>query len=674
MKKRHLFLLVFAGFALFGLAGSARAETNWPDSLITGSSTPTLAAERMEVGGKIVHTETRTVFAGFVQGDQRTNSGTFSILLKKTGTCDLSDEGSSVIVINISYPGGTETLSGCGSNPTGDGAGNVRLTMRYNQGTWDADAQVMVYPIVVFLDLDGYTDNNTELNRHGYRFVVDSPANVALGALAGQPFVVSPSASGEGQGDFGTYSVTQHTPCGAGTVLSGIDSRDYDNFDGNAAQEDAGGNFEPLYVRLWDGGSAVAASSFAHEVSDTKAWPNVGNYGYEPQDSGSQQQNQIYYNFAPRKIYIYTVNHLGLNNFIRLNLPFNGNPYACPPLPPPPTAGGVDVSADYERGSNVNVSVNLIANGTCSANIASGLLLWRVLGPIASNGSFGPASCSGGHFTDTNSVALPPGTFESAPVGQNNSYTYQVSVDAGVTWTSSYKITVTVYEVPFVKFTGQDVRACSDASENRFMYDPTNSYNGSNSVLASIFKAANSDPPLYMGLPTTAGGAIDRLRTNWDSGAGCVTSGIEDLSVNNGSPHLYIDSDSNASSLPEITYVNGNIYIDPSVTLINKKILIATGSIFTCSTGLDGTGAIQPPTADWDTKCRNNLVVNGALYAGNTIYFQRSVGTRLLDGTPGVNGSTAETINFPSDMNFKDYLPPSGSGKFSSFRSVSPRL
>lgn len=668
---KYLFLKAFLALVFMSIFFSGKAlAADWPNAVqwsykqdysLTGEAVSPIDDDynmtiQLEKGftpaGVQTHDDRNAYFNAYIYGDSRSNGGSFTVTFNRYPGTALN--GATMMANSGSVTASTNSNS------------NFNLNIPYNGGIYIPERDITAYKIRAWVPAPSPEPSST----YGYRFRVSSAQVNRFGFLANNTIPFSSALTG--RGTFQNLKFQLATQCvgdsnGSVVLYDSDNAKDFNIQNGFGWLPSAPpggwtgyGEYFPLRMRLLDASNAQQFA-FSNSSNDTDSyWTNSGGY-YVPVNGNSGATMGLSYAFNPNSVYKFELNHFGIANYVSISMPLDEDPgRPCVSISKTTST----TLTDYEKGStDLKQIIHSVTIDPCIASE----VVFTVTGK-ENNGSlynrqinhtFNPATegCTYNYVVTINGVWL-----DGQPPGTSIAYATDASTK-----------NMLVYEVPFVKFTGQDVRACSDASENRFMYDPTNSYNGSNSVLASIFKAANSDPPLYMGLPTTAGGAIDRLRTNWDSGAGCVTSGIEDLSVNNGSPHLYIDSDSNASSLPEITYVNGNIYIDPSVTLINKKILIATGSIFTCSTGLDGTGAIQPPTADWDTKCRNNLVVNGALYA-DTIYFQRSVGTRLLDGTPGINGSTAETINFPSEMNFKDYLPPSGSGKFSSFRSVSPRL
>lgn len=375
MKIKHVFVvLTFLSLVFVGFSHNAAAA--WPaGSLVPGKIS--MAVEYGTYRGVEVHTELDHYFAGFIQGDSRAWSGTFTMTLIQSDACNLDGRGAYVAV---EHPGGTASMGNCSS-------GNMTLTMRYNQGVYDPVKDVTYYRVHVQLHLpDDYDGTSFK----GYRFQVSSsqPA-LAFGNWGNLPFVLIPDGN---QGAFTTLNITQQPPCVGGPFFQSIISRDYDNFGSywsgrsSRAQEDSGGNFSPLQVSVnpWGAGNMNSSGS---TTQSGLGWINIGGYRYEPHDTGSKQYDTIEYMWQPRTTYTYTIHNLGQNNFIRLDLPFDGNPWACPSATVVPRNDG---PTTVNVGESVNLRAWLEGAGISGS---PGSMGWRIEQNV-NGGAYGPYSAA----------------------------------------------------------------------------------------------------------------------------------------------------------------------------------------------------------------------------------------------------------------------------------------
>lgn len=124
-------------------------------------------------------------------------------------------------------------------------------------------------------------------------------------------------------------------------------------------------------------------------------------------------------------------------------------------------------------------------------------------------------------------------------------------------------------------------------------------------------------------------------------------------------------------SVPELQWVisEGDIYIDRSVGGDLYGIYIAKGNIYTCTNGFS---RYTMPSSTAATDCSQQLVVHGALIAGNSVKLQRATGT-LSAGGP------AEVIDYNpfvwmQGINPVNPLPTSTSGKLDFITTLPPIL
>lgn len=253
---------------------------------------------------------------------------------------------------------------------------------------------------------------------------------------------------------------------------------------------------------------------------------------------------------------------------------------------------------------------------------------------------------------------------------------------------------ITVYEVPYTRFYGQDIYACkpntnpSDINGKIFFNSKTNppgSQGGATQYAAiakntintasAAFRTNNPTPPSGLSVSSYTGTiscskdiynkVVSELKTSTITSNNDVT--ISDTLIQKGGTtivtsdgkNIYINGNITGGDINKIaTIISGkNIYIAPSVMQIDA-ILIAKNTIYTCAE--DNSSEVT--RNNWATQCNHKLTINGAVSAGN-IRFARSIGTRLMasdlapDGNTisGSNGgisTAAEIINFPAYLNF----------------------
>ncbi len=409
-------------------------------------------------------------------------------------------------------------------------------------------------------------------------------------------------------------------------------------------------------------------------------------------------------------------------NFVTLNPPSED----CTTITPPPVPPSITLTGTtYEKGAGGAANIT----ATLNCNTYAGSVVWSTSnGSGLTNGSWTDSCVSGGTFTHP--VNANTGNALDGKAPGNYNYTASASSPSGVT--PAAPVAVNVYEVPFVRFFGQDISVCGSGDTSQFMFDTANGKKGSFSSLATIFNSLGSNT--FAGLHTEdPSGSRDKIRSTWSSlvagacnsqtitfpaDSSALTSGV-DLSASgkryykttnasisgtlggqvtikdSGSVTISGDIINNAiptnaftpatmGTAPVLLIKAQNIYISPNVKRIDA-VLFASGDIYTC-----GNGA-SPARANWDNLpsdspagCRSTLIINGALYASN-VHFMRSTGTRLLAntstsyagfGAPATdNTNPAEVVNYPAYLNFMPLnLPDDSSSKPDAYFNMPPRL
>jgi hypothetical protein len=308
---------------------------------------------------------------------------------------------------------------------------------------------------------------------------------------------------------------------------------------------------------------------------------------------------------------------------------------------------------------------------------------------IAINDIIGNGNCPGSF---SQNVTLDNGQSNSLnSANPGNSVSYRTVIN-GV---NSANANITVFEVPYARFYGNDIYARSGNikfndtdTDNRVGGSVPSGFDGRGSVAqyaaiasgsisldTSAFRPATGNwwdtpPPKGNNLP---GSSLTSMKSVSDQigalrmPAGCKTgfsefsgsetqcfeiTGNQDLGNTLSSyskkytlkanGDVYITNNitqgaadyTNPTTTPVLLIAAKNIYIDKSVERVDA-ILMASNSIITCT---DGSNPNLPLRANWDTDCRKTLTVNGSLSAAN-IEFRRSVGTRLLApiGPPNID-------------------------------------
>jgi hypothetical protein len=349
--------------------------------------------------------------------------------------------------------------------------------------------------------------------------------------------------------------------------------------------------------------------------------------------------------------------------------------------------------ADYEKGGASPNIIHTVSVPGCSSSF---LINWHIFGTEA-NGL--------GYDNDVSSVISPTTCLAQVEKTVDKDFLDKKNPGHTIYYESRVgsKIapkTLTVYEVPYARFYGQDIYATADAAAASNIYFNTNTKVGAGSAGSTSQYAAitqkligtikintaafrGSSPSPNDGLKaqwTSAPNASDiytKVKNNLkiNSTPGSQTNVITSIPVGGVTiakdDNIYIDKNITEGTQDKIAlFVAGrDIYIAPDVTRIDA-VLIARGTVYTCATN----SASTPTRQNWQNNapdgCRNTLTINGAVSAKN-IKFQRSIGTRLMasasedngptgqagkgniDSRGGGNTSTAaEVINYPAYLNF----------------------
>jgi hypothetical protein len=382
-----------------------------------------------------------------------------------------------------------------------------------------------------------------------------------------------------------------------------------------------------------------------------------------------------------------------------------------------------DVITWYASGVNNGVAFNDGPFTTRSINCnAAALTTTDRFGTVLANNTYIKSISS----ADLNSS--PVGTF--APEFSTN--ITSISSGAGSTVINNPSTGhISIYEVPYARFYGNDIYA-TDATSGGVFFN-TNSTAASAVQYASIaFSATNRintaafrtsapvpseglRPQLTAGsprdardytsfLPTSATGTLSSsdlslASTGYYTPSGTAT--VNGVGINKKvtvkAANIIINSNIETTDPPTpfdnsrtpvvLLISDGDIYINRNVERIDAILMARNGTIYTCA---NGTSEVLPrgSASGWQTSCNRKLVINGAVGAQD-IRFARSIGTRLLGTanedssvggnkltyTPGGLNTAAEVINFPAYLYFATpYLRDTSTSSYQSLFNAAPLL
>lgn len=443
----------------------------------------------------------------------------------------------------------------------------------------------------------------------------------------------------------------------------------------------------------------------------------------------------------PGAKYNWVLTNVYYGNVTQVAVPFNGiySVIDCqipdPPLPTAATYSPTTSSINYEKGTGGNVtitfSVKLSGNPPCRASGASPIdtITWRGYDgatPIGPPRTINVANCSttltNDSVLDSYSISVPSSTLDGLVVGTKP---YQTTITIPIATSANSTVAnnpsnggITVYEVPYTRFYGNDIYATQASGDGIFFNTNTNpgklgggsavqyaslAYSSAthNEISTAAFRSAitppngvnslnarwsNSAPDIstysnYLPDPTDTSLPNNDLSQislpSADKGAYYAITGNATISGSlpgvskkitiKATGDIVINSDLvtqnplspfDNKTTPVVLLIANNIYINSNVQRVDA-ILIATNKIYTCASG----SSEASPRSSWHTICNKRLVINGAVGA-KEIRFARSIGTRLLGETnedSTVNGnklnSSAGALNQAAEViNFPAYL------------------
>lgn len=397
------------------------------------------------------------------------------------------------------------------------------------------------------------------------------------------------------------------------------------------------------------------------------------------------------------------------------------------------SAGAYQVAitgAAHEKGSgSKTITYDLrVITAPCDASQANGAPIdvdWSTNAPggISNARTASVANCTAvaGSTIDTATIVVTGATLDARPVGPYGPFTGTVN------GAPNGSISISVFEVPYVRFVGQDILACTGEirTNNNYTYSPapggTTRFGGGGSQLAAIarttisglatafsrtavplpagglasqnsnFSCPTLDAADFATLPTQAGGTITLnnadIANTYTSDVVIDASAVATAkSTINVEGDVYIRGNitgvSTRTTGPAVLIRAHNIYIQYNVSQIDA-VLVATGSgglgkIYTCAVEI-GNAFFRVAQSTWHTSCTTKLTVNGSLMA-NEINFARSTGTRLAGATTETTngsglGTAAEVVNYPTYLNFVTFNMPSRATQgFDTYYSLPPRL
>lgn len=285
----------------------------------------------------------------------------------------------------------------------------------------------------------------------------------------------------------------------------------------------------------------------------------------------------------------------------------------------------------------------------------------------------------------------------SKPVGHSYKLAYKYTTPNGLS--DDKEGTGHVFEVPYIVFAGNDLKACSNAYNNRFSFVKDASMRGSYSEYASIWRQNSQDinntitgyiepgsQDYTTGLTTIKNGLVNTLKNlNPDcNNALAEIPGQDDLnnvesniSGDYNGVNKQINRDGNIKITDDITTSDSsgaywikakNIYINKNVEILKNVILIAD-NIYTCS-----DNGIPVPQTELEADCSKKLEIEGVVSA-KKLFLTRSTGTRYQFTGDGKNNAS-EVITYPASFYFNNINDSASSNKGSIqyYKQVAPRL
>lgn len=711
VSKTNIVAYISLMFALAVLLQGGSAWAAWPGTSLSGVNM-SMAVERGVVDGKIVHEELNTYFVGFMEGNSRSTSGSFNMtLVQSDPECNLDDSNGYVIYVHATYPGGTRNYGDCSN-------GDFVLNIPWALGTYDSNKDVTYYRIQVTLVLNGFPG----VVYKGYRFSAKGPSGMEFGNWGSyssggvaRPFVLMPNGT---QGLFMEFHVTQQPPCTGGPFVAGISSKDYDNFGppwaakSSRAQEDSGGVFRPLWssANPWLGANLTPTSSVTGATGNP--WASLGGGNYQQRDTDSDQTDIINYLFSPGKTYEYYIHNLGQNNFIRLNLPFDGNPFACPAPAPSATINPIASVVGPSTIEPGQTATFTNAINTTATNTTGETYTWQITttGPVAIGGT------ANGTTPITSDVA--PNTFTTGSLTTPGQYCRTTTVTskpgyATLSPGASVSQCVTVAAKPFFNVVGGDImsnagiRSWNDSASQsaagsqlaalatndilNFVTGTGLASFGDGSGLAFANTTANIPAGKYGGsynvgsIPFAPTTSVDTLSEPVNLGSlqskvyaytgdlkdisGTLPAGVKatiivsgNLYINN---NLLYDAYSSVAGIPRLTIYASKISVAPSVNELHG-LFYASLDFISCGTSAFASVALTGG-AGYNT-CNNKLTVYGSVTA-NKLILSRTSGTQR-------SGNSAETFYYSPEVWLAPSGPSGGAGlpTYDSYISLPPVL
>lgn len=295
---------------------------------------------------------------------------------------------------------------------------------------------------------------------------------------------------------------------------------------------------------------------------------------------------------------------------------------------------------------------------------------------------------------------------------------YKLEAVVGTLTFESLEATITVAEAPYVIFQGNDVKSCTDAINNRFVFKKNDAFRGSKSIMASIWSASSTPiPDLQTGYSSGVNSSVptntNKLKTTGLTSCGTspnTTSFTAGPSTIGGSfsgkqeptraKTVYIDSNitstydyfdnTNFNNPPVWLIEADNIYISSNVDKLVGVELKAKENVYTCAY-LDGPNPAAVAKNLWDEVpsliepqgCRKPLTIDGSISAKNLV-LMRSIGSRYASEggsaqnvSPTTLNQPAELIRYPAYFYFTN-VGASGAGStkgsIDSYSQAAPRL
>jgi hypothetical protein len=529
-------------------------------------------------------------------------------------------------------------------------------------------------------------------------YVLEKPCANPVGGLPGLPnpsATIDPSATVEGGGQGPAASIT--VPLG--TTLKYVNSIKTSNTANT-------GTDSYDWVLTSTGTKALPAAALVESPSPPT------NVQLDPNRTSS---SSTYNNFTPAVAgtYCRRITVSGYPGYAVLV----GGAYAqaCAIVGSPPAASNgvytvTAVGNTHEKGDTNNKKVTYTLNtDTTSGCTGADTIVWGGTDAVDQTTKINDCSKA---ITAAGNLISGPSSIDvtvtasslDAKVGVGEYGSYKGTVTSPTVYTGE-PTSITVFEVPFARIFGQDVRVCGASDANRFMWDSRGGQLAQKGSFASLAVLFTSDALVandFNGLHSSTLTKRDSLRSIWgaqsctpatiDMPTSALTTAVDlgldtnkrfykptaEISIGgNLTGQVTIDSDTtydvhitsdiisaiptssiNATTDPVLLIRARNIYIDKGVTRVDA-ILVASGDIHTCTS--PGTN-VPVAVALLHSDCNKPLIINGSLNAGTKVHFERAKGTRYLSNssltTPGFgapaadNTNPAETVNFPTYLNF----------------------